>query len=81
MDTSSSYRSDSPPFFWQSACLKKIDPRMFLFCSQFIISIMIRSFCIMKLWKTDSCEAQSLYGNMVITIIGLWMPSPLQKTK
>lgn len=65
---------------WKSCCFV-IDKRMFLFCAQLSISLIILLFCVFKLYKSDTCEAQSLYGNMLITLLGLWMPSPLTAKK
>lgn len=69
-------RQMSDSFMWKSGCFR-VDPRMFLFSAQLIISLMILGFCLVKLFYSDTCEAQALYGNIVITLIGLWMPSPL----
>jgi hypothetical protein len=69
-----SYRQ---PTTWRSCCFE-LDSRMILFTCQYSISIFILLFCLGKLWVSDTCESQSLYGNIVITLIGLWMPSPMQ---
>lgn len=55
----------------------KIDGRFFLFLAQFAVSMLILSFCCYKLRYLDTCDAQSLYGNIIITLMGLWMPSPI----
>lgn len=75
-------RFDRSPsdFMWKSGCFR-VDPRMFLFSAQLLISLMILTFCLVKLFYSDTCEAQQLYGNIVITLIGLWMPSPLNHKK
>jgi hypothetical protein len=67
---------DKDRFYWKSGCFQ-IDPRMTLFSAQLLISLLILIFCLSKLYKSDTCEAQSLYGNIIITLVGLWMPSPL----
>jgi hypothetical protein len=67
------------PFFWQSACFR-VDPRFAIFAVQFIISCCVLGVCVGKLILEDSCETQSFYGNILMTMIGLWMPSPLSKT-
>lgn len=72
--------TESTGFLWKTSC-RKIDPRMFLFCAQLTITLMVLLFAMSKLFVSDRCEEQMLYGNMVITIVGLWMPSPLSSGK
>lgn len=64
------------PFMWQSGCMR-IDPRCTVFTCQFVISFFALTLCGIKLYESDSCETQSFYGNILTTLIGLWMPSPL----
>jgi len=61
---------------WRSACFT-IDPRFTTFVCQFVISFVALALCVFKLRETDTCEAQSFYGNILTTLLGLWMPSPL----
>lgn len=66
------------PFFWRSACFT-LDPRFTIFVCQFFISFIVLVLCVLKLIDSDTCEVQSFYGNILTTVIGLWMPSPLSK--
>lgn len=64
------------PFYWESCCFK-CDPRIVVFLCQCIVSFFTLILCMFKLFTDDSCEIQSFYGNILMTMIGLWMPSPL----
>ena len=75
MDSKSEISRESV-VYWKSCC-STVDPRMFLFSAQLAISLLILIFCVVKLLQSDSCETQSLYGNILITLLGLWMPSPM----
>jgi hypothetical protein len=61
---------------WRSACFT-LDPHFTTFVCQFIISFAALVLCVSQLWVSDSCESQSFYGNILTTLLGLWMPSPL----
>ena len=67
------------PFYWHSCCFK-CDPRIVVFCCQGCVSFVTLALCVGKLVCDNSCETQSFYGNILMTIIGLWMPSPLTRT-
>lgn len=71
-------RTPRKPFFWRSGCFA-LDPRFTIFACQFLISFTVMVTCVLKLISSDTCETQSFYGNILTTMIGLWMPSPLSK--
>lgn len=62
---------------WKSCCFS-IDARFTVFSAQFLLTFMVLMLCIIELHRSNgSCEAVSFYGNVLTTLIGLWMPSPL----
>ena len=79
-DTTTNKQSDTKdrPKLWISGCFR-IDPRVLIFSTQLIITMCILVLCITKLGINDTCENHAFYGNIVMTIVGLWMPSPLFK--
>ena len=64
------------PNIWHSCCFN-LDKRAVLYFSQLGISLTIVSFCIFQLTSLKSCEAQSLYSGIMMTIVGTWLPSPV----
>ncbi len=69
-------RKKEPRYLWRSGCME-LDSRFVIFAAQFLISLLILVFCATKLTRLDTCEAQSLYGNIILTLMGVWMPSPI----
>lgn len=62
---------------WKSCCFA-IDARFTVFSAQFILTFMALTLCLVELHRSNgSCEAVGFYGNVLTTLIGLWMPSPL----
>lgn len=65
------------PFYWRSCCFK-LDPRFTIFTCQFVMSLLVLLLCVAQLHRNNgNCESTSFYGNILTTILGLWMPSPL----
>jgi hypothetical protein len=60
---------------WQSCCFQ-LDRRAVRFFSQFTIAILIIAFCIVQLVRNESCESQALYSGLLMTVIGIMLPSP-----
>jgi hypothetical protein len=60
---------------WQSCCFQ-LDRRAVRFFSQFAIAILIIAFCIIQLIRNDTCESQQLYSGILMTIIGIMLPTP-----
>ncbi len=60
---------------WSSCCFK-IDRRATRYFTQLGIAIMIISFCIVQLIRNDTCESQQLYSGILMTVIGVMLPSP-----
>ena len=60
---------------WQSCCFV-IDRRATKFFAQLIISFLIMVFCIVMLIRNETCESQQLYSGILMTIIGIMLPSP-----
>jgi hypothetical protein len=60
---------------WQSCCMT-IDRRATRYFTQLGIAIMIITFCIVQLIRNETCESQSLYSGILMTVIGVMLPSP-----
>ena len=60
---------------WQSCCMT-IDRRATRYFSQLSIAILIITFCIVQLIRNESCEGQALYSGLLMTVIGIMLPSP-----
>jgi hypothetical protein len=64
-------------YTWKSCCFQ-LDARFTVFSAQFLLTFMVLLLCLVELHRSNgSCEAVSFYGNVLTTLIGLWMPSPL----
>jgi len=62
---------------WRSCCFS-VDARFTVFSAQFLITFLVLILCLLELHRSNgSCEAVSFYGNVLTTLVGLWMPSPL----
>lgn len=62
---------------WKSCCLE-VDKRAITFFSQFTISIMIISFCLLQLYRLDKCDS-SEYMSLLTLVLGTWLPNPSMK--
>jgi hypothetical protein len=60
---------------WQSCCMT-IDRRATRYFSQLAIAMLIMVFCIVMLIRNDDCPSQQLYSGILMTIIGIMLPSP-----
>lgn len=69
-----------PSYQWRSACFV-IDARMTLFVVQSIISLLVLGVCVYDLVTDGSCESQAFYGNILMTLVGIWLPSPMGSGK
>ena len=66
-------------FIWKSCCLE-VDRRAVIFFSQLSISLTIIIFCLIQLWTHhDDCDKNQLYSNMLMMIVGVWIPQPKMK--
>lgn len=62
---------------WRSCCFR-LDVGFTVFAAQFILSACALALCCIELHRSDGkCEIVAFYGNVLTTLIGLWMPSPL----
>ena len=62
---------------WKSCCFS-LDARFTVFMAQFTLSAAALLLCCVELHRSNGkCEAVAFYGNVLTTLIGLWMPSPL----
>ena len=64
---------------YKSCCLKT-DKRALLFFSQLSISLITLLVCIYQLiTHHDDCENNQLYSNILMMILGVWVPQPNMK--
>jgi hypothetical protein len=64
---------------YKSCCLL-VDKRALLFFSQLGISISVLAVCIFQLIKHyDDCNSNQMYSNILMMIIGVWVPAPTYK--
>jgi len=66
-------------YIWRSCCGIQIDKRVVVFTSQFIIALMIVSFSLYQLNKSNNCEHNQLYTGLLTMIVGIFLPSPRVK--
>jgi hypothetical protein len=66
-------------YIWRSCCGMRLDKRVVLFFSQFSIAIMIISFSLYQLNKSDDCNHNQLYLGLLTLIIGIFLPNPKVK--
>lgn len=60
---------------WKSCCMR-VDPRMFVFFVQVIMSSALLAFAIVQThYATDCCKG-SVYIGMISSIVGYWLPQP-----
>ena len=59
----------------QSCCMT-IDRRATRYFTQLAIAVMIITFCIVQLVRNEECESQQLYSGILMTVIGVMLPSP-----
>jgi hypothetical protein len=60
---------------WQSCCMT-IDRRATRYFSQLSIALLVITFSIVQLVRNESCESQALYSGLLMTVIGIMLPSP-----
>ena len=66
-------------YIWRSCCGMKLDKRVVLFFSQFLIAMMIISFSLYQLNKSNDCNHNQLYLGLLTLIIGIFLPNPKVK--
>ena len=57
---------------WRSCCLD-MDSEVCIFGSRLIISLATIIFCFIMLWKSESCETDSLYSGILSMILGTYL--------
>lgn len=64
-------------YIWRSCCGMMIDKRVLLFSCQASISIMTLILCVYMLitYQAD-CDSNQLYSNILMMILGVWLPQP-----
>lgn len=63
--------------YFQICCFeKRTDKRLIIFCSQFIIGLIIITFCLFKLYGDLDCGDDSKYIGLLTMIIGIFLPNP-----
>lgn len=71
---------DQTKYTWKSCCGRNVDRRVLLFSCQASISIMTLSLCMyMLIVHHDSCDSNQMYSNILMIIIGTWIPQPNMK--
>ena len=63
---------------YKSCCLT-IDKRALSFFSTLFISLIVITFCIIKLSLNESCESQNTYISLLTFVVGIWVKSPSLK--
>ncbi len=67
---------------WKSCCCCiEVDKRLFLFTARLAITIILMGFCMVQLIHQSTCESQTLYTSILMTCIGVWLPSPSYNKK
>jgi hypothetical protein len=66
-------------YIWRSCCGMRLDKRVVVFTSQFIIALMIVSFSLFQLSISDDCNHNQLYTGLLTMIVGIFLPSPRVK--
>ena len=67
-------------YIWQSCCGLKADKRILLFRCQASISIITLTLCVyMLITYQDDCDSNQLYSNILMMILGVWLPQPNMK--
>jgi len=62
-------------YIWKSGCFQA-DKRVVIFISQFLIGVMVISFCLYQLNKDSSCENQQIYIGLLTMMVGIFLPAP-----
>jgi len=63
--------------FYRCCSGTKSDKRVIEFFSKFVICVIVLMFCIVQLYvHHDNCNSNSLYGNILSMILGLFLPTP-----
>ena len=60
---------------WKSLCLT-VDKRAITFFSQFFVTLIVISFCIVQLVRLESCDSQQAYLGLLTLLIGCFLPQP-----
>ncbi len=60
---------------WRSCCVE-VDKRVVLFISRLLLTIILMLFCMSQLILQATCEMQTLYTGILMTCMGVWLPSP-----
>jgi hypothetical protein len=66
-------------YIWRSCCGMKLDKRVVVFTSQFIIALMIVIFSLFQLSISNDCNHNQLYTGLLTMIVGIFLPSPRVK--
>ena len=67
-------------YIWRSCCGLETDKRILLFSCQASISIITLSLCVyMLITHQDDCDSNQLYSNILMMILGVWLPKPNMK--
>lgn len=61
---------------WKSCCFN-IDKRVMLFVVQFFISLLLLAFCMRQIIFLDTCAQQAPFLSILVSIVGIWLPSPI----
>ena len=67
-------------YIWKSCCGMNIDKRVLLFSCQATISIMTLILCIfMLITHHNDCDSNQMYSNILMMLLGVWLPQPNMK--
>ena len=65
---------------WRSCCGMAVDKRILLFSCQASISIITLTLCVyMLITHKEDCDSNQLYSNILMMILGVWLPQPNMK--
>ena len=71
---------DPKRYLWRSCSGCDIDKRVLLFSCQASISLLTLTLCIyMLITNQDDCDSNQMYSNILMMLLGVWLPQPNMK--
>ncbi len=61
--------------YWQSCCMR-INKDAIMFFTRAFFTLLVMAFCMIELYYSDTCETQTLYTGILMTCVGVWLPTP-----
>ena len=63
---------------WRSCCFTT-DKNAVQFGGQLCVSLLVIMFCMFQLFYNEDCNSQALYTGILMTVVGVWVPTPTFK--